>query len=126
MTWRNIDWIDVEAREYETALNDLVRETYLAAHSVLGITFRARKSVYEETIVSAPGELERAFADSQLMYTEQRWNEQKHTLTSMALSSMAVINKSFLDQLKQMFDKTHSPDPQGYRATAEEVLCTDK
>src|SRR5437870_2515675 len=105
MTWRNIDWIDVEAREYETALNDLVRETYLAAHSVLDITFHARKSVYEETIASAPGELERAFADSQLMYTEQRWNEQKHTLTSMALSSMAVINKSFLDQVKQMFAK---------------------
>lgn len=114
MSWHKIDWLDVEVREYETALNDLVRESYLAAHSVLERTFTARKAVYEETVTNAQGELDRAFADSQLMYTQERWDEQKHTLTLMALSSMVVNNKSFLDQLKQLFDKTHPHDPKGY------------
>jgi hypothetical protein len=119
VSWHDLDWLDVQVWEYETALNDRVRESYLAAHSVLEKTFNARKVWYEETMAKATGEVDAETASQQLMYTEQRWHEQKQALAAMALSLLAGLNKSFLDQLKGLFGKTHPPEPKGYAGKSQ-------
>jgi hypothetical protein len=119
MSWRNLDWLDVERQEYETALNDRVREAYLAAYSVLNKTFRARKQLYE--LEAAEAKNDAMFEDTiqQITYVEFRWDEQTQALAVMALSLLATLNKSFLDQLKALFDKSHAPDPKGYDGKSE-------
>jgi hypothetical protein len=48
MTWKSLDWIDVQIWEYDNALNDRVREAYLAAYTVLQKSYLARKLTGEE------------------------------------------------------------------------------
>ena len=102
MSWRKLDWLDVERREYETALNDRVREAYLAAYSVLDRTFRARKEWYESEAADAKNEATREETGQQIMYVEFRWDEQTQALAAMALSLLATVNKSFLDQMSAL------------------------
>lgn len=107
-------WLTDFARSIDTALNDLVRESYLAAYSVLEKTYRARKERYEDEIKSAETEAESENASQQLMYADHRWSEQTQALTAMILGLLASENKSFLDELKRMFNIVRPPDPKGY------------
>jgi hypothetical protein len=43
MSWKKIDWIDVQIWEYDNALNDKVREAYLAAFSVLESSYLTKR-----------------------------------------------------------------------------------
>src|SRR6185437_11765498 len=107
MPWKNIDWLDIEVNEYETALNDQVREAYLAAYSGLKKQFKARTAHYESIASEAEDEHDRESARDQLMYEDFRWSEQRKALTSMTLSMLASLNKSFLDREKSLFKNTH-------------------
>jgi len=114
VTWKNIDWLNVQLWEYDTTVNDRVREVYLAAHKTLEKAFCARKSRHDEAIAKAKDEADAETAIQELMYAESRWEEQKQALAAMALSLLASVDKSFLDQIKGMFDQKHPPDAAGY------------
>lgn len=114
MSWQHLDWVDVEVWDYQTALNDLVREAYLAAHSGLEKTFAAREKWYTEEMAAAKDEADGEAAYQQLQYAEMRWHEQGRALAAMALALLASLNKSFLDGMKRLFDKTHARDGKGY------------
>jgi hypothetical protein len=53
------------------------------------------------------------------MYQEYRWDEQMQALAAMALSLLATSNKSFLDQLKGLFNIIRPPDKKGYRGKSQ-------
>lgn len=114
MAWHDIDWLQVQVREYETSINDLVREVYLAAYKALEKAFVARKAWHKAAITSAQDAAGADLAALELMYTENRWDEQRQALTTMALSLLASANKSFLDQIKALFNTKRPPNAGGY------------
>jgi hypothetical protein len=114
MSWHNLDWIDVEVWEYDTALNDLVREPYLAAYLALAKTYQARKANYEEEVINAGSEADVEAANQQLMYSDYRWDEQSRALAAMALGLFASQNKLFLDSVKRLFDQLYPRKKKGY------------
>jgi hypothetical protein len=114
MSWQNLDWIDVEVWEYDTVLNDLIREPYLAAYSVLAKTYQARKANYEEEVNNAGSGAEVEAANQQLMYSDYRWDEQTRALAAMTIGLLASQNKLFLEGVKRLFDKLYPRNTKGY------------
>jgi hypothetical protein len=114
VSWHDLDWLEVQVWDYQTALNDRVREAYLAAHSVLEKTFAAREKWYEQEMARAEDEANAEAAHEQLQSAEIRWHEQRQALAAMTFALLAIVNKSFLDGMKKFFDKTRAPDPKGY------------
>jgi hypothetical protein len=114
MSWK-LDWIDVQIWQYDNTLNDNVREAYLAAYSVLERSYLTKEKRIKE---SGTGE-DFEDANEQLMYEEHRWNEQMEALAIMALSLLATSNKSFLDQLKGLFNIIRPPDKKGYQGKSQ-------
>jgi hypothetical protein len=119
MGWQNVNWLEVQNQEYETALNDRVREVYQAAHYTLKKALCARQSWYGEAMATAKEESDADAAAMHLMYAENRREEQQQSLATMALSLLAGSNKSFLDQVKEMFDAKHPKDPHGYKGGSQ-------
>jgi hypothetical protein len=119
MSWQNVDWLDVQVWDYKTALNDPVRKAYLAAHSVLEEAFRTTKARYQAEMKNAKDEAELELMSQEIMYEEFRWAEQQQALAAMSLTLLASTNKSFLDEMKAMFKKTHPPDAQGYKGGSQ-------
>jgi hypothetical protein len=118
MVWINFDWLKYESEQFQESLNHRIRDAYLAAHSVL-------EKAYGETKEKLYGELNKATDEesheltSQVIdYEEFRWIYQTEALAAMALTLLASQMKSFLDEQKQRFNKTHPPDPK-YAGTSE-------
>lgn len=114
-----IDWIDVWLSDYDTALNDRVREAYLAAYAVLEKAHLTRRKTCEGYVSEVTSEEEFADAHAELTYEDFRWNEQTQALATMALTMIASTNKSSIDQLKGLFDKSFPRDPKGYAGPSE-------
>jgi len=109
-----IDWIDVAVSDNNFGLNERVRPAYLAAYSVLNQTHLERTAICQQQLHEATSEEEHADARSELTDEDYRWAEQTQALATMALTLIASTNKSFLDQMKRLFIKTHPPEPKAY------------
>jgi hypothetical protein len=114
-----LDLIAITMTDYHTTLNDCVRETYLAAYSVLEKTYLTRKRIYEDCVREAMTQEEFADAHSDLSFEKDRWNEQTGALAAMALTMISSANKSFLDQMKGLVGKSCPPDPKGYQGSSQ-------
>jgi hypothetical protein len=97
-----------------------VHQAYNAAYRVLDDAYQAAKKKLEED-AKAPKDEEDFDLTSQIIdYEENRWIEQQEALAAMALTLLASLTKSFLDEQKRRnLDKTHPPDKKGYGGGSE-------
>jgi hypothetical protein len=120
MSWENIDWLDFELGEYQDSLNHRVHQAYNAAYRVLDDAYQAAKKKLEED-AKAPKDQEDFDLTSQIIdYEEHRWLEQQEALAAMALTLLASLTKSFLNEQKgRNLDKTHPPKQGRYAGSSE-------
>jgi hypothetical protein len=114
-----LDLIDLMLTDYHSGLNDRVREAYLAAYTVLERTHLARKSICGDCIDEAENAEEFADANCDLSFENDRWSDQTEALAAMALTMIASANKSFLDGIKRLFEKTCPSHPRGYQGSSQ-------
>lgn len=114
-----IDFLDIMMTDYHSTLDNCVREAYLAAYSVLEKTHLARKRIYEDCVHEATTQEEFADANCDFSSENDRWNEQTGALAAMALTMISSTSKSFLDQMKRVFEKSCPPDPKGYQGSSQ-------
>lgn len=114
-----LDVIDLMMTDYHTALNDRVREAYLAAYAVLERTHLARTSICTDYIEEAVNDEEFSDANCDLSFENDRWSDQTEALAAMALTMIASTNKSFLDGIKRLFEKAYPSHPRGYQAPSQ-------
>jgi hypothetical protein len=122
MTWLNFDLFRFEWQMFEDSLNHRVREAYLAAYSVLEKAYGERQEeLYKElnTITEDPDGEYRALTTQVINYEKSRWMEQRKALAAMAIALLASQTKTFLDEQKIRWHKTHPADPKGYAGKSE-------
>jgi hypothetical protein len=114
-----LDLIDLMMTDYHSALNDRVREAYLAAYTVLERTHLARKGICEDYVEETENDEEFADANCDLSFENDRWSDQNEALAAMALTMIASLNKSFLDGIKRLFENSCPSDPKGCQAPSQ-------
>jgi len=119
MSWQDFDWLDFEIGQYKESLDHRVREAYIAAYSVLDKAYREGKEKLEQERKKATNEEDFSLTTQIIDYEDFRWLEQTEALAAMALALLASLVKGFLDEQKRRMDKTHRPDPKGYRGKSE-------
>jgi hypothetical protein len=115
MSWQDFDWLDFELGEYKDSLSHRVREAYMAAHLVLKKAHDEGREKLEQQQKEAPNEDDFDLTSQIIGYEDLRWMEQTEALAAMALALLASLTKTFLDEQKRRMEKTHPPDPKGYK-----------
>jgi len=111
MSWDS-DWLDFEVGLYQESLRRRVRAAYHAAHKVLEDEYRRGKEKLEQDLKQQRDEEDDPNWGFQILaYEDERWLEQREALAAMALTLLASLTKSFLDEQKgRNLNKTHPPD----------------
>jgi hypothetical protein len=115
MSWDS-DWLDFEVRLYQESLRRRVRAAYHAAQEVLENEYRRGKEKLEQSLKQQRDEEDDLNwgLHKNLVYEDESWLEQREALAAMALTLLASLTKSFLDERKGHLNKTHPPDLKGY------------
>src|SRR5713226_1821335 len=123
MTW-NLDWLDFELGQYKESLQHRVREAYHAAYKVLEDAYQTtRKKLEQDDLKNPKDDDERQWDAEIINYEDERWLEQREALATMALTLLASLTKSFLDEQKgRNLNKSHPPDPNGYGGKGKSQL----
>jgi hypothetical protein len=116
------DWfhfLELDVEHYKSSLHRRIREAYLAAYSVLEREHRKGQEQTEQYLDAATDEEDISLYEGILSYEEDRWADQTEALAAMALALLASLNKSFLDEQKNLMNKTHPPAPNGYKGKSQ-------
>src|SRR5579863_2183852 len=120
MSWENIDLLDFELGDYQDSLHHRVHQAYNAAYRVLEEAYQKAKKKLDEDLEASKDEEELSLNSQILDYEEYRWLDQQEALAAMALTLLASLTKSFLDEQKgRNLNKTHPPDKKGYGGGSE-------
>jgi hypothetical protein len=111
MAWINFDWLKYESEQFQESLNHRIRDAYLAAYSVLEKAYGETKEKLEEQRKKATDAEDFDLTIQVIDYEDFRWIDQTEALATMALTLLASQTKSFLDEQKHRFNKTHPPEP---------------
>jgi hypothetical protein len=119
MTW-HVDWPDFELNDYQDSLHHRVQEAYKAAFRVLEEAYQKARKKLEEDLKKSKDEEDFSLNSQIIDYEDYRWIEQQEALAAMALTLLASLTKSFLNEQKgRNLDKTHPPKQGRYAGSSE-------
>lgn len=121
MSWDNfVDWLDFELGDYQDSLHHRVHQAYNAAYQVLEEAYQKAKKKLEEDLKKSKDEEDLSLNSQIIDYEDYRWIDQQEALAAMALTLLASLTKSFLNEQKgRSLDKTHPPKQGRYAGSSE-------
>ena len=119
MSWY-LDWLDFELNDYQDSLRHRVQEAYNAAFRVLEEAYQRASKKLEEDLKKSKDEEDLTLNSQIIDYEDNRWIEQQEAMATMALTLLASLTKSFLNEQKgRNLDKVHPSKQDGYAGSSE-------
>lgn len=111
MAWKTLDWLALEADEFDDDLDDLIVKIHEASTSRLEELLVKRLQRADEEYTKANDETEREIAFQLHCWEEDRGTERAQILGGLELVYLVSVFQAKLNQLKRHLEKTHPPAP---------------